>query len=95
MKKELRETWKEVETHLLEARRLFDTPVTGVDGFSEERFNDYLSRNELGLALEELEGISLFNETPREFWQLLLKSANKMCLAKKSKEYMETLRHYQ
>lgn len=94
MDNELIQIWKEVETLLLEARQLFDTPETGQEGFSEERFKEYISHNELGLALEELEGIPLYNETPREFWQLLLKSANRMQLKEKAKEYRETLRCY-
>jgi len=94
MNKELKEIYSEVESLLLEARHLFNAPDTGNDGFSEERFKKFISHNELGLALEELEGIPLYNETPREFWQLLLKSANKMQLKEKIKEYSATLRCY-
>jgi len=94
MDKELKEIWIESESLLLEARRLFNEPDTGEDGFSEERFKEYISHNELGLALEELEGIPLYNETPREFWQLLLKAANRMQLKDKTKIFTETLRCY-
>jgi len=94
MSKELRKIWKEVDALLNEARALFSEIETGEDGFSEERFKEYLEHNELGLALEELEGIPLYNEVPREFWQLLLKSANRMQLKDKIHEFTKTLSFY-
>lgn len=94
MDKELKEIWKEVEAYLLEARQLFNKPDAGDDGFSEERFNEYIKHNELELALDEPEGIPHYNEVPREFWQLLLKAANRMKLKDKIKEFTETLRFY-
>ena len=94
MNRELRKKWKEVEALLLEARGLFQIPETGEDGYNEERFQEYIAHNELGLALEELEGMPLYNETPREFWQLLLKAANRMELKDKIHEFTKTIACY-
>lgn len=94
MSRELRKLWKEVVELLNEARNLFDNPQTGEDGYSEERFREYLEHNELGLALSELEGIPLYNETPREFWQLILRAANRMQLKDKIEEFTVALSHY-
>ena len=94
MSKEQNETWKEIETLLLEARALFQEVDTGEDGFNQSTFDDYLAHNELELALNELEGIPLYNETPREFWQLLLRAANRMQLKPKINEFTKLLKCY-
>lgn len=94
MSRELRKLWKDVAALLNEARNLFDEPQTGEDGYSEERFREYLEYNELDLALSELEGIPLYNETPREFWQLILRAANRMELKEKIREFTFALSHY-
>lgn len=94
MNQEYKELWIEIEVLLKEARALLSDIETGEDGFSERRFQEYLSHNELGLALDELEGIPLYNEVPREFWQLLLRAANRMRLKDKIAEYTRTLNYY-
>ena len=51
-KQQLHELWAEVEAELLALKRLFDSSPDGV--IALEHFDEYLSHNELGLALETL-----------------------------------------
>lgn len=94
MSKEPNEKWKKIENLLLEARAIFQEVDTGESGFNQAAFDDYVSLNELKLALNELENIPLFNETPKEFWQILLRAANRMQLKPRINEYPKLLRCY-
>ncbi len=91
---DLKKLWVEVEVLLLKARGLFLNPESGEDGFSQERFLEYIDHNELGMALDELEGIPLYNETTKEFWELLLKAANHMKLKDKALEFEKAISSY-
>lgn len=51
-KQQLRELWAEVEVELRALKPLFDSSSDGA--IALEHFDEYLSHNELGLALETL-----------------------------------------
>lgn len=94
MNNETKQDYVEIIELLNEARGLFSDIEAGEGGFSHEQFEQYLKLNELDSAIDELERISLHNEVPREFWQLLIKSANRMQLKSKIKEFTRMLSFY-
>jgi len=54
--------------------------VAGEEGGTKEQFEEFLDQNELGLALDELEGLSASNPVTPEFWEHLSLAAGEMGL---------------
>ncbi len=93
--KSLKESWKITERHLAAARALLPSPMVEFpesEAGSIRGFEDYLSHNELGLALDELEGLGEANHCPAEFWQELAAAAENMELTKQAEYYREKSR---
>lgn len=54
---------------------------------SIERFEEYLSHNELELAMDELEGLGELNSDPLDFWHELASAAENMGLRDRAAIY--------
>ena len=72
--------WKLIENELRQAHQLLRKDIKQSDfGYREEDFLEYLSHNELRLAMEELDGVIVDNPSPsKKFWQHLVNAANLM-----------------
>ncbi|AMN12057.1 hypothetical protein ACZ81_10945 [Alteromonas macleodii] len=72
--------WKLIENELWQAHQLLPKNIKQSDfGYREVDFLEYLSHNELRLAMEELDGVIVDNPSPsKEFWQHLVNAANLM-----------------
>ena len=88
------EIWDDVTKLLNEARGYLDLENSSVDQINDKEFINYIENNELELALDEIEGLSESFEVPREFWQCLIKAANRMGLKEHSKKYIESISYY-
>jgi hypothetical protein len=69
--------WQLISEELLAAYKLLPSKVKESDfGYSQEDFLQYLSVNELGLAMEELDGVMENNTNPGVlFWEHMIKAA--------------------
>jgi len=72
--------WEQISEELLEAYKLLPSDINESDfGYSEEDFLQYLSVNELRLAMEELDGVMENNTSPGVlFWEHMINAANLM-----------------
>ena len=72
--------WKLISDELLAAYNILPSTILESDfGYSKEDFLQYLSINELRLAMEELDGVMVNNITPGElFWDHMIKAATLM-----------------
>ena len=72
--------WKLISDELLAAYKLLPSTVKQSDfGYSEEDFLQYLSVNELKLAMEELDGVMENNTNPGSlFWEHMINAASLM-----------------
>jgi len=76
------QSWAVTRGHLDNARHLLPERLRDSDeGWSLERYEEWLAHNELELALEELEGLGDENDAPTAFWAELLAAAENMGLA--------------
>ena len=91
----LKEIWGEVTNLLQEARGYLSPESSLIEEINDSEFRSYLEHNELELALDEIERLSDdFEPLPREFWQCLVKAANRMELSDHSKRYLKLLSYY-
>lgn len=72
--------WKQISDELLAAYNLLPIGVIESDfGYSKEDFLQYLSVNELRLAMEELDGVMENNTNPGVvFWEHMINAASLM-----------------
>ena len=56
-----------------------------------ENYKEYLEHNELGLALDELEGLGEFNKVTKDYWLNLLNAAKQMGLKEKVEKYQKII----
>lgn len=52
-----------------------------------QQFNHFLKHNELGLALEELEGLGTHNGVPTNFWAEMSEAARNMEMEEVARRY--------
>jgi hypothetical protein len=85
----LTQKWKLISEELLVAYKLLPAEIIESDfGYSEEDFLQYLSVNELRLAMEELDGVMENNTSPGTlFWGHMIKAANLMNLPEHATKY--------
>jgi len=86
--------WDEVSNLLKEAHGYLDRENSSVNEINDNVFFEYLEHNELELAIDEIEAISGSFEVPLQFWQCLIKAANRMGLKEHSKRYVEFSGYY-
>ena len=67
--KDLIESWIRTEAFLRAARSHLSKAAEGLCAGEIEEFNEYLEHNELGLALDTLEGV--FSRSGLESWKVL------------------------
>ncbi len=81
--------WELISAELFAAYKLLPTEIKESDfGYCEEDFLEYLSVNELRLAMEELDGVIEDNKSPgRLFWEHLIKAATLMNRPEHAKKY--------
>jgi hypothetical protein len=81
--------WKLISEELLAAYKLLPVGIIESDfGYSEEDFLQYLSVNELGLAMEELDGVMENNSSPGTlFWEHMIKAADLMNRSEHATKY--------
>ncbi|MCU7885576.1 MAG: hypothetical protein KZQ82_15400 [Candidatus Thiodiazotropha sp. (ex Lucinoma annulata)] len=84
----------EVTVLLKEARTYLDIKNSSVETIDDKEFKGYLKHNEMVLALDEIEAISDSFEVPKEFWQCLLRAANRMNLKEHSKRYVKVVSYF-
>jgi hypothetical protein len=78
---DLHASWEITRVHLEAAYNQLPSPVKeDVSGPTVESFHEYLTHNELGLALDELEGLGQFNNCSSAFWRELAAAAQSMNL---------------
>ncbi|WP_165723100.1 MULTISPECIES: hypothetical protein [unclassified Pseudoalteromonas] len=83
------QNWKLISEELLAAYKLLPSSITESDfGYCEEDFLQYLSVNELRLAMEELDGVMENNVSPGVcFWEHMIKAASLMNSTEHAKKY--------
>ena len=81
--------WKLISEELLAAYKLLPAGIIESDfGYSEEDFLQYLSVNEFGLAMEELDGVMENNTSPGSFfWEHMIKAADLMNRSEHATKY--------
>ncbi|MBH0059226.1 hypothetical protein I6F65_19990 [Pseudoalteromonas sp. SWXJZ94C] len=81
--------WALISVELLAAYTLLPSSIIESDfGYCEEDFLEYLSVNELRLAMEELDGVMVNNISPGvKFWKHMLKAASLMKCTEHYKKY--------
>ncbi|MGJ8694653.1 MAG: hypothetical protein ACSHW0_19520 [Thalassotalea sp.] len=81
--------WKLISEQLLSAYKLLPVGIKQSDfGYSEEDFLQYLSVNELRLAMEELDGVMEDNSSPGVlFWEHMIKAAKLMSRPEHATKY--------
>ncbi len=85
---ELEVLWAKVRTRFDAAVRLLPNPVLPrEDGGSLEAYQDWLSHNELELALDELDILGESNPVPRQYWLELAAAAELMKLNEHEARY--------
>ncbi|WP_125563433.1 hypothetical protein [Pseudoalteromonas rubra] len=74
------EKWKRIKAELMSAYALLQEDITeSGDGYCETEFLNYVSRNELLLAMEELDGVIVDNGLQtKQFWTHLINAAKLM-----------------
>ena len=71
-----RHNWKLIERCLLDGLALLpEDACDNPEGGSKANFHDDIAHNELGLALDELEGLGRFNRASKPFWNCLWNAA--------------------
>ena len=89
---ELQASWARTCTHLNAAFQVLpESPKDGLCGGSVAAYHDWLSHNELELALDELEMLADANVVPRKYWENLLAAAQEMKLDTHIQRYKERL----
>ncbi len=89
---ELELSWSVTRSHLANAHHLLPEQLRDSDeGWSVERYEEWLDHNELELALEELGGLGDENDVATAFWAELLAAAENMGLAQHVERYKERL----
>jgi hypothetical protein len=73
----LRDSWERTRGHL--ARAWVELPLGGSDDLIW--YQEFLDQNELGLAMEALQGVGEDRNAPRTFWAALVEAASEMKLA--------------
>lgn len=77
--------WATTRAHLQAARELLVPPVAPCeDGWTIDRYEEWLEHNELELAFEELEGIGLESLGSPEFWSCMARAALSMGLVERA-----------
>lgn len=80
-RRELEESWTRTRSHLGQALALLPANlVESVEGGRLDQYLEWIEHNELGLALDELEGLGEINPVSRQFWAFLLSAALEMKL---------------
>lgn len=81
--------WKLISDELLAAHALLSPSIKQSDlGYRESDFLQYLSVNELGLAIDELDGVMEDNISPgNQFWEHMIKAASLMSRVNKIEKY--------
>jgi len=81
--------WAQISELLLFAHNALPTGIRESDfGYSKEDFLQYLSVNELRLAMEELDGVMEDNPNPGPlFWKHMIEAANLMNKFEHAKKY--------
>ena len=75
----LHQLWAAVRVDFNEAIKLLPSPPVESEG-SSARLTEWLTHNELGLALDELEALGDDNAASSEYWQSLARAAERMGL---------------
>ena len=89
---ELQRTLAITGKHLLAARALLrDDLATGADGATLQGFEECLRKNEMELALDELEDLGLACHPVAEFWKHLMHAAENMQLTDRAADYKQRM----
>ncbi|TLX46965.1 hypothetical protein C1E24_10725 [Pseudoalteromonas phenolica] len=83
------EKWKLISEELIAAYKLLSSDIKESDfGYSKEDFLQYLSVNELRLAMEELDGVMENNTSPGVlFWEHMINAASLMSRPEHATKY--------
>ncbi len=83
------EKWKLISEELIAAYKLLPSDIKESDfGYSKEDFLQYLSVNELRLAMEELDGVMENNTSPGVlFWENMINAASLMSRPEHATKY--------
>ena len=86
--------WGIAEANLKDARRYLVESITDPDAenHSLAQFDEYISHNELGLALDEIAGIAEDLACKAAFWKRLEAAAEAMELTVAAEKYREKFR---
>jgi hypothetical protein len=85
---ELERIWATTAKHLNAARaQLPEVPAPGLDGATISGFDECLRKNEMELALDELEDLGLTNAPPPDFWRHLIFAAETMELWERAADF--------
>ena len=87
-RRQLRRSWSTTLRYLAASRFYLPARLDSPVALNAERaFNDYLHKNELELALHEVEAIGMEQNAPAEFWQELRLAAREMGLHEQAERY--------
>jgi hypothetical protein len=85
---ELEGIWATTAKHLNAARaQLPEVPGPGLDGATISGFDECLEKNEMELALDELEDLGLTYAPPPDFWRHLIFAAESMELWERAADF--------
>jgi uncharacterized protein (UPF0216 family) len=93
-RQELETSWKRTSKQLEAAWTLLSAEARSVGNLDGSRYAHYLERNELELALDELEWIGAGVPVPVEFWEHLKRAAQNMELSEHAERYGRVLSEY-
>ena len=89
---DLQHSWKITQGHLEAAYTQLLAPIKeDVAVATVENFQEWLTHNELELALDELEGLGQLNNATAVFWRELLAAAQNMSLQDHVARYQSRL----
>lgn len=90
--RELRESWKRTEAFLLAAEKHLPGKAKKVRAYAVKEFHEYLSHNELELALDMLDAvIDEFEQDSLKAIEFMAKAATNMELWERQQNYDEQL----
>lgn len=90
--RELRESWKRTEAFLLNAEKHLPEKAKEVHADAVKKFHEYLSHNELELALDMLDAaIEEFEQNSLKAIEFMAKAAANMELLERQQSYDEQL----
>lgn len=89
---ELLESWQRTRMHLAAAAALLPATLgESAEGGPLQGYAEYLEHNELGLALDELEGLAQVNAVTPAFWTALAEAAAEMKLRDHERRYRDAV----